>query len=336
MKIVIGMSGGVDSSVAALLLKEEGHDILGITLKLFDDDKTNEMINDSKKICSIIGIPHQVINLEKEFKEIVINNFINEYNKGFTPNPCVICNKYIKFGLMYQKAKELGYDYLATGHYINNKDGKLEIFPSSKDQSYFLYGIDKDIINHLVFPLNKFKNKDEIREYAKQNNLPVYNKKDSQEICFIKDDDYINFLNNFIVSKEGNIRHKNGEILGKHNGIYKYTIGQRKGLKIGYKEALYVIDINKETNEVIVGNNDDLFSNNLVANNINILVDKIPEYCMAKVRSRGVLSPCQVKLEDNKLFVTFKEKQRAITKGQSIVIYKDNILLGGGIIEKVF
>lgn len=335
VKIVVGISGGVDSSVSAYLLKNEGHDVLGITMKLFDSDSTNEMIEKAKKVCEEIGIKHIVLDLSNEFKEIVIKNFIENYKNGKTPNPCVLCNKYFKFGLLYEKAKELGYDYIATGHYVDIDNNKLKVCDNNKDQSYFLYGINKEILDKIIFPLKKFKNKDEIREIARINNLSVSENKDSQEICFIPNDDYISYLEHFLKPSCGNIIDLNGNILGKHNGLYKYTIGQRKGLGIASKWPLYVCDIDVLNNQIIVCKNDELYKDKLIANNVNLLVSELPTLCMAKIRSRGVMAECEVEYIDDKLFITFKEKQRAITKGQSVVLYNDNICLGGGIIDEI-
>jgi len=335
VKVVVGISGGVDSSVSALLLKEEGHDVLGITMKLFESNKTDEMIENAKKVCEEIGIKHFVLDLVNEFREIVINDFIENYKNGKTPNPCVLCNKYFKFGLLYEKAKELGYDYIATGHYVNTENNKLKICDNNKDQSYFLYGINKDILDKIIFPLKKFKNKEEIREIARINNLSVSENKDSQEICFIPNDDYIKYLENYLEPSKGKIIDLNGNILGKHDGLYKYTIGQRKGLGIASKWPLYVCDIDVVNNQIIVCKNEELYKDKLIAKNVNLLVKELPTTCMAKIRSRGVMAECEVIYKDNKLFVTFNEKQRAITKGQSIVLYKDNVCLGGGIIDEI-
>lgn len=341
-KVLIGMSGGVDSSVAAFLLKEQGYEVIGATMVLFDDVSINEgclssnAANDAKKVCDKLNIKHYVFDMKDDFKKHVINNFIESYKKGFTPNPCVECNKYLKFGALFEKAKELGCDFIATGHYVKQENGKLMTSSvESKDQSYFLFGINKEVIKHILFPLEGFSNKDEIRMIAKDNDLIVYDKKDSQEICFIPNDNYVNFLEkNIDIEKlKGNFIDTEGNILGKHNGIINYTIGQRKGLGISYKEPLYVLEINNDNNYIVLGTENMLYKNELICTNINVLVDELPSIVEAKIRFRAAKAKAKLeKLDNGNIKVIFEEPQRAITKGQAVVFYDNNVLLGGGII----
>lgn len=337
--VAIGMSGGVDSSVGAYLLKEEGYNVIGITMKLINDEKTNLAIKDAKRVCQELGIKHHIIDVSKEFKEIVINNFISAYKSGKTPNPCVVCNKYFKFGLFIKKSEELGATKIATGHYAKIENNKLKMATTKeKDQSYFLYGINKDLLSKIIFPLSEYENKDKVREIAQKLNLSTKGKKDSQEICFIEDNNYINFLKENIKEpiKTGEICLNDDTVLATHNGIINYTVGQRKGLGISYKEPLYVTDINANTNKIIVGSNADLYKNTLIATDINLLTNNLPTEVYAKIRSRAMPSKATVTILNNKLIVTFQEAQRAITKGQSVVLYdKDDYVLGGGIIEEI-
>ena len=340
-KVLIGMSGGVDSSVAALLLKEEGYEVIGATMLLLDDEKIKKEINDAKKICNLIGIEHITIDLRKEFKEQIIDDFIKSYKEGKTPNPCVNCNRKFKFGLFLEEAKKRGINYIATGHYAKVENNHLVMSDvESKDQSYFLCQIKKEVLPHILFPLNKYKTKEEVRNIASNYNLEVSKKKDSQEICFIPNDDYKSFLKNKIKTKPGNITLKDGTVLGKHNGIYNYTIGQRKGLNIAYKEPLYVLEINVDKNEVIVGSNDELYHKTLTATNINDLIEKEEFFkeqeIYAKIRSRAKLEKVlNIKEENDNLVVTFENKERAITPGQLIAFYdKNKVCIGGGYIEK--
>ena len=337
----IGMSGGVDSATSAYLLKEAGYEVIGITMKLIDGEKTETAIADAKRVCDVLKIKHHVIDLRDMFKKIVINNFVESYKNGTTPNPCCVCNKYFKFSLFYDEARKLGCDFISTGHYARICDGKLyRALVAEKDQSYFLWGINKDILNHVILPLQDYHDKSEIREIAKKAGLVVDMKKDSQEICFIPNDDYKAFLDANLDSLPvgGDICLEDGTVLGKHKGLVYYTIGQRKGLNISYKEPLYVIEIDTLNNKLIVGPNKSLFKTKLVANSVNLLVDEIPNTIFAKVRSRGGLKPCFVQfIDNNKMIVEFMESERAITLGQSVVLYDDNdCCLGGGIIESVY
>ena len=247
----IGISGGVDSAVAAYLLKKDGYEVIGITMLLIDNEKSLKAIEDAKDVCSCLGIKHHVIDMRESFKNIVIKDFIEAYKNGTTPNPCCVCNKFFKFGLFYEEAKKLGCDFISTGHYALIKDSKLyRAKVLEKDQSYFLWGINKDVLGHVILPLQDYNNKDEIREIALKAGLSVNNKKDSQEVCFVPNDDYKAFLNSNleVLPKGGDICLKDGTILGKHNGLINYTVGQRKGLNISYKEPLYVIKLDVDNN----------------------------------------------------------------------------------------
>lgn len=307
----------------------------------YGNGNSKNTIEDAKEVCQKLGIEHHIFDAQKCFEQKVIKDFIQMYEKAQTPNPCIECNKYIKFGYFYEKAKELNCDYIATGHYAkieySNKYKQYVLKKSkeeSKDQTYFLYTIPKEILEHIIFPLEDCNSKEEIRRIAKQNNLKVAEKKDSQEICFIEDNDYKRFLKEKIITqpKKGNIILKTGEILGKHNGLINYTIGQRKGIRISYKEPLYIIELRLETNEVVVGTKNDLYSNTLYAKKIDWQVDTEKEMeCLAKIRYRSKESKAKVTKDENGIVVKFEEPQRAITKGQSIVLYDDNgIVLGGG------
>lgn len=334
-KVLIGMSGGVDSSVAAYLLKKEGYEVVGLTMSLFPKENDTSII-DAKQVCQKLNIEHYIVDYTKEFSNKVIKNFIENYQNAKTPNPCIECNKYFKFGLMWQKAQELNCDYIATGHYAAIKDNKLCRIDSPKDQSYFLYKIDKSILPHILFPLNKYINKDEIRKIAEEQNLCVYNKKDSQDICFIENNDYTSFLEqnlDNLPNKGDFIYH--GKVIGQHKGLIYYTIGQRKGLGISYLHPLYVISLNKENNQVILGDEEELYTKIVNITDINILVDKLPSKAQAKIRYKSKLTSCNIEIIDNNnLRIIFDEPVKSVTPGQSLVLYDNDIVLGGGIIKE--
>ncbi len=339
--VAIGMSGGVDSSVAACLLKDKGYNVIGVTLELLDNEETKKSIEDAKAICKKIDIKHYVCDLKEEFKEEIVQNFITAYKQGKTPNPCVLCNRLFKFGLFYKKALELGADYISTGHYARVKNNRLMMsLADGKDQSYFLCQIKKEILPKVLFPLNEFQSKEEIRTLARKYMLPVSEKKDSQEVCFIPNDDYKTFLKkNGQEEVEGKIILTDKTVLGNHKGLFNYTIGQRKGLNISYKEPLYVIQLDTKNNNLIVGTNNELFNQELIATNMNYLVEKDEFFktkLFAKIRSRGNLEEVDtVTEEQNRLKIKFKDKLRAITPGQLIVFYNENKeCLGGAYIEK--
>ncbi len=350
-KVLLGMSGGVDSSVSAILLKEQGYEVIGCTMKLWETTDGvessccgDQAIYDAKRVCDKLGIPHYTINCQEEFRNKVVDKFIKEYEKAKTPNPCIECNKYLKFGVFYQKAKELGCDFIATGHYarieFSEKYQQYVLKKSKeekKDQTYFLYTVPKEELEHIIFPLQNYTTKEDTRKIAEEHGLSVAHKKDSQEICFVANNDYQAFLKKYgnYQSKKGNILLKNGEILGQHQGFINYTIGQRKGLGISYKEPLYVTALNKEKNEVTVGTEKELYQKTLYANEINWLVNKSSEEplkCKAKIRYRAKEAEAAVFYQQkDKVKVVFDAEQRAITSGQSVVFYDDyGTVLGGG------
>ena len=355
-KVVIGMSGGVDSSVAAYLLKEQGYDVIGVTMQIWQEDNeftereggccSLSAVDDARRVADRLGIPFYVMNFRDSFKDKVIDYFVQEYIDGKTPNPCIACNKYLKFDELLMKAKGIGADYVATGHYAKiekNEDGRNLLIRSDddrKDQTYALYNFTQEQLAHTLMPCGEYT-KDKIREIAKEIGLAVHNKKDSEEICFIPDNNHGRYIKEArpLEVIPGNFVDKNGNVLGEHKGIVYYTIGQRKGLGIALGRPVFVTDINPVTNEVVLGPEIDIFKTALVAKDINLISIEKLEGDMeveAKVRYSGrpsdaILSP----MEDGKIKVTFKEKQRAITKGQSVVFYQGNVVVGGGIIETI-
>ena len=348
-RVLVGMSGGVDSSVASFLLKQEGYEVVGVTMCLGIKDGNDEKprccgvqaIEDARRVCDKLRMPHYVMDFSKDLEEKVVNNFVSEYLRGRTPNPCVNCNRYIKFGTLLQKARALDFDFLATGHYAKiEKDGKEFILKTPKDkikdQTYFLYPIKKDMLGFILFPLAGFTKK-EVRSIASSKGLPVAQKPQSQDICFVPQSDYKKFILARIKdSKPGLILSSRGEVLGKHKGIIFYTIGQREGLGISSTEPLYVLSIDAERNQITVGPRDDLKAKGFLVADLNLLFDWLPQEAFVKIRYGHKQTKCNVCLQaDNKLKVTFQQEQEAVTPGQSAVFYNNDSVLGGGVIEEV-
>lgn len=353
IKVVIGISGGVDSSVAALLLKEEGYDVSGIFMKNWDDTDENGVCTaevdyeDAVKVCNQIGIDYYSINFEKEYYDRVFSYFLDEYKKGRTPNPDIMCNKEIKFKAFLDYAKDLGADYVATGHYARvRRDGNetemLRGLDSNKDQTYFLSQLSQDQIKDVLFPVGELQKAD-VRRIAKENNLATANKKDSTGICFIGERNFNEFLSHYLPAKPGNIVDTEGNVLGRHDGLMYHTIGQRRGLGIGGEgEAWFVYGKDLEKNELLVcqgKNNPLLFSDRLIGSNFSTISDKPIEKefdCTAKFRYRQKDINAHVKvLEDGKVEVNY-DSTKAVTPGQAAVFYKGEVCLGSAIIDEVY
>ena len=354
--MVVGMSGGVDSSVAAWLLKEQGYEVIGVTMQIWQDeaDEVQEenggccglsAVEDARRVAGQLGIPYYVMNFKREFKEHVIDYFVGEYLRGRTPNPCIACNRYVKWESLLRRSLAIGADYIATGHYARVErlaGGRYAVRASAtaaKDQTYALYNLTQDQLAHTLMPVGDYT-KEEIRRMAEQLGLNVAHKKDSQEICFIPDHDYARFIqeNAESVPPEGNFVDQDGRVLGRHRGITHYTVGQRKGLNLSMGRPVFVTAIRPETNEVVIGEEKDVFSSRLVCGNVNwMAMDGLrggEARVTAKIRYSHKGAPCLIReLGDGRVECVFDEPQRAVTPGQAVVFYTGEYVAGGGIIQ---
>ena len=356
-KVAVGMSGGVDSSVAAYLLKEQGYDVIGVTMQIWQDEDPLAQaenggccglsaVDDARRVADRLGIPYYVLNFKREFKENVIDYFMDEYMHARTPNPCIACNRYVKWEALLNRARELGCDYIATGHYarvVQLDNGRYALKKSAtdrKDQTYALYNLTQEQLAHTLMPVGEYE-KEQIREIAAKIGLLIANKPDSQEICFIPDNDYAGYIERESgkTFPKGNFVDLDGNILGTHKGIIHYTIGQRKGLGLSMGSPVFVVDIRPETNEVVIGSNLDTFHDSLYAGKVNLMsVDALEgeREVVAKIRYSHKGAPCRIKMVDeDTVLCKFEEPVRAITPGQAVVFYDGDIVLGGAVIDRV-
>lgn len=345
--VVVGMSGGVDSSVAAFLLKEQGYRVIGVTMEIWKEEENRccglSAIEDARRVAFDLDIPYYVMNFRKEFRENVVDYFVDEYLHGRTPNPCIACNRYVKWESLLKRSREIGADYIATGHYA-----RIELLPNgryslkcaaakAKDQTYALYNLTQEQLSHTLMPVGEYS-KEEIRKIAEKEGLRVANKPDSQDICFVPDGDYAGFIEETVgdTLPAGNFVTLDGKILGPHKGITHYTVGQRKGLGLALGYPAFVIEIRPESNEVVIGTMEDSLSNTVRANRLNFMsiADLEGELRVwAKIRYNHKGAWCRIrKTGEDEVLCTFEEPQRAITPGQAIVFYDGDYVLGGGTI----
>ena len=357
-KVVVGMSGGVDSSVAAWLLKQQGYDVIGVTMQIWqeeDDEIVEEnggccglsAVDDARRVAERIGIPYYVMNFREVFREKVIDNFVSEYEKGRTPNPCIVCNRYVKWEALLEKALALGADYIATGHYariVHLSNGRYAIEKAAfdrKDQTYALYNLNQHQLAHTLMPVGAY-DKSEVRRIAEEIGLSVANKQDSQDICFVSDGNYQAFIEDYTGKKlpEGDFVDKNGKVLGHHRGIGAYTIGQRKGLNLAMGHPVFVTRICPETNEVVIGEAQDVFGREVTASRMNYMAldhFEVGQELMAKIRYSHRGQMCRITGiegtgEEQRVTAEFLEPVRAATPGQAIVFYEGDVVAGGGVI----
>ena len=355
-KVLVAMSGGVDSSVTLLKIIEMGYEPIGITMKLWEyhDVGGNNLqennccavssINKAKLVCETMGVPHYTIDFTESFRKNVVENFVDEYMKGRTPNPCVRCNSFIKWDTFIEQAKILGADYIATGHYakIEKINGDYQIREGSdqkKDQSYVLWGIPKETLSKTILPLGELT-KEQVRQIARDNNLETADEPESMEICFIADNNYKRFIKEYAPKRTNSINNgrtlnEEGEKIGENEGYINYTIGQRKGIGLSNPDPLYVKEINPNENTITVGSKTSLFKKSCRVKSVNWLIDKpkFPYNMLCQIRYNGQKSKAVIKKDNNEFIVDFSEPQLAVTPGQSIVFYSDDILAGGGVIE---
>lgn len=353
-KVVVGMSGGVDSSVAAYLLKKAGYDVIGVTMQIWQDQEEAILeesggccglsaVDDARRVANALDIPYYVMNFKQEFQTNVIDYFIDEYLQGRTPNPCIACNRYVKWESLLTRSLNIGADFIATGHYarvVKLENGRYALKKSAtaaKDQTYALYNLTQDQLSKTLMPVGEYT-KDQIRAIADEIGLMVANKPDSQEICFIPDHDYASFISEQTNKpiEEGNFVDTSGKVLGRHKGIIHYTVGQRKGLGIALGKPAFVVEIRPESNEVVIGTSDEVFTNTLYANRLNHMAVEAFEdglEVVAKIRYNHEGAKCRLTMVgDDVVRCDFSEPQRAVTPGQAVVFYDGDIVVGGGTI----